>query len=549
MGVFDYAGAVNQPDAGGAGAPPLPPTRSLPSVGGPPALTAPTMPAAPAPAPAPPEEDPRLAAVLSMLQPKPEPPPWAAALQKIAPIIAGIIAIRHNAGGAFVQTSENLAKQQQDTADKKALEDQRLAGILHQQQMERHQANMETLAAKRIDAAAQKEQTDKNEKLLRDEWTSQSQAGGLIDTINDLIKTQGPEAADRYMASTHIGSLTAEGLPHTVKDLVDRYAVRAPDGTLIGGKSKTPKEAKAGTQEDWVTTAETIASKKYGRDLTDQERKDVDAAALKEYKNLAKDPDAAEQTAALKKVQLSIEQLRADQLRQQVDEMKDAKGEIMSGTKEFGIARDLAYGILSYGDFARMYAFQRSGREQMRKIYDKAREINPDFSPSLFEQGARFAGNPQVRRSLAAVANVESGVPSMLAASDAATRSNIKALNQHFIIPAGVQLGNTEYSDLQAAHKAFADELALALGVGTASDLKTKLGLDIADPSLSPEAFRSVMEKQVLPFLERRKQSLKGQMGPYSASGAQEMTPGGSPANASSPQPVPGLPGVTFTVR
>lgn len=536
MAIFDEAGAVNAPDAGGAGAPPIPPAQSLPSVASPPQT------------PPPPQEqdDPRYAAALAALQPK-QVPAWQQALRSIAPILGTLLASRQNAGGAFMNAWQQGEQRSQQLQDEESQRQLNIATILHQQQQERAQARKEATAAKAIELKAQKEQAAKQDKILRDEWTAQSQ-GGLIDTINDLITTHGPEAADQYMKSTHLGSLTEQGLPHTVKDLVDRYAVKGPDGTLIGGKAKTQKEVKAGTQEDWVSTAESIEEKKRGRPLTDEERKAVDGAAIAEYKNLARDPDAAELTKATRRMQLTLEGLRADQLRQQMKEQADAKGEIREGTKEFGVARDLAYGILPYSDFARMYAYQRNGREQMRTIYAKARDLNPEFSPALFEQGAKFAGSPQTRRSLGAVANVEAGIPSMIDASNAAARSHVKFLNEHFIIPGGAQIGEHEYSDLQAAHKAFGDELSLALGVGTASDLKTKLGLEIADPNLDPSAFESVLKRQVLPFLERRKQSLRGQMGPYGVDKASDMLPKDG-ATDTAPKPVPGLPGVTFVVR
>lgn len=535
MSDFDFAGSLNAPDAGGAGAPMLPPVRSLPSVAAPDAQPPSIAPGG--------GEDPRLAAVLQSLQPK-QTPPWQEALQKVLPIIGAMVAMHNNAGSAFTQTYAGLDKQREQEENQKALETQRLAGVLHQQQMERHQANMERVAAKAIEAKARKEDATKTDKLLRDEWTAQSQ-GGLIDTINNMIQTRGPEAADEYMKSTHIGALTEQGLPHTVKDLVDRYAVKAPDGTLIGGKGKTTKEAKAGTQEDWVQMAEEIEEGKRGRSLTTEERRTVDAAAIGQYKNLSKDPDTVELTRATKKMQLTLDSLRADQLKTQINEMNEAKGDIKEGTKEFGLSRDLAYGILSYGDFARMYAFQRSGREQMRKIYDKARELNPDFSPALFEQGARFAGSPQTKRSMAAITNVESGIPSMIDASNAAARTGVKSINEHFVIPGGVQFGDKAYSDLQAAHKAFADELSLALGVGTASDLKTKLGLDIADPSLPPDKFESVLKTQVLPFLLRRRASMKSEMGPYGAKSASEMLPGAAQPGTA----IPGARGYTYVVR
>lgn len=540
MADFAFAGSNNPTDAAGAGTPAVPPPQGIPSV------APPSVPGGFGPD----TTDPRLALALQALQPKPQGPAWLEAIRRIAPILGGLAAMSNNAGGAFTSAWNQGLSSQALADDREAQTKMRLAEILHQQQQEQIQMAREARATKTIEAKAAQEQADKQDKLMRDEWNAQSQ-GGLIDTINNLIQTQGPEAADQYMAGTNIGSLTAAGVPHTVKDLVDRYAVRGPDGTLIGGKTKTPKETKAGTLEDWVARAESIAQAKTPgqRPLTDEESQAVDAAAIKQYKELSKDPESAELNKSLTRLEINIDNLRATQLKNTIDEQNASKTPIQPGTKEYGIARDLAYGVLSYPDFARMYAFQRAGREQMRQIYDLARTINPDFSPSLFEQGAKFAASPQTRRSLAAVANVESGVPSMIDASDAATRSGVKAFNQYFVVPGGVQMGDHVYSDLQAAHKAFADELSLALGVGTASDLKTKLGLDIADPNLSPSAFRSVLQNQVIPFLERRKMSLKGQMGPYGAGKASEMMPGDVGPQQSTKQPVPGLPGVTFSVR
>ena len=53
-----------------------------------------------------------------------------------------------------------------------------------------------------------------------------------------------------------------------------------------------------------------------------------------------------------------------------------------------------------------------------------------------------------------------------------------------------------------------------ALGVGTGSDLKTRLGLDLVNPNLGPKDFLDTMQ-QLRTVLGARKDNLLQTMGPY----------------------------------
>jgi len=54
------------------------------------------------------------------------------------------------------------------------------------------------------------------------------------------------------------------------------------------------------------------------------------------------------------------------------------------------------------------------------------------------------------------------------------------------------------------------------------------MGFDMADPNLSPEAFRAGIQNVIIPFVERKRDTLLKQMGPYGQPG---MNPAAGPVN------------------
>jgi len=203
--------------------------------------------------------------------------------------------------------------------------------------------------------------------------------------------------------------------------------------------------------------------------------------------------------------------------------------EIAPDSKEFRIAQDLAYGKLTYNAFRSLYPTRAGSMQIKPAIYDKARELNPNFNPAAFEMGYKFASNPKVQQQLASMDNVLAAVPDLLQLSDNATRTGIKKLND-LIIQGGIQLSGKKYSNLATARTAFADELSGALGFGSATDMSRQMGIDMTQPDLSPDAFRSQIETVVVPFIQRKKESLLKPMGVYGQPG---MNPEAGPSSSS----------------
>lgn len=518
-------GADNPPSQGGVGQPDNVPTAvgSIPSTiaaeGGPPAAAGPPGP------------NPEIAAEISRLiastQPQPVNPTLAAlkfALPLIAATYTGATGMGAEGAAFGMNQANQLASQ---AADRKAQQQERVAiaikNLMEEQRIrekEQHDFMLQQQAEAKIKAAAIKEAETRDRQQRKDAWTSISTPGGVIDQVNALIDKGDPKAVDQYLNSTHVGELSDQGQKHTLADLFKEFAVKDPDGQhYIGGKVKSQKEVLAGSKEDFVLQAEEAYRRKTGRPITDDERQQVDKAAIKEYNGLNKDPESADLNDAIKRLDVQLKTIQVSQLRQGMADAQKAQGEITTGTPAWKRANDLAHGLISLDDFVKLHPYERgvtaaTRSKQIQQEYDLAREINPDFSPELFKQGAKFAGSVQTRRQMAAIATVRAALPSIEDASDHAIRSNIKSLNEHLIIPGGVQIGAHEYSDLQAARKAFADELSLALGTSGMSDFRLQYGVDLADTNLSPENFRSAMT-HIEQFLGSKERGLKSQMGPY----------------------------------
>ncbi len=205
--------------------------------------------------------------------------------------------------------------------------------------------------------------------------------------------------------------------------------------------------------------------------------------------------------------------------------------DIKPGSREFKIAQDLAYGKLTMQQFRSMLSYSRDVNKKM-DIYSKASDLNPNFNPSTFEMGFTLAKNPKVQQQLAAMDNVQAGIPDLLKASDEAKRSGVTMLNK-FIIPGGIAFGSKKYSNLAAARLGFADELSGALGFGSATDMSRQMGLDMTNPNLSHENFMSAVQDVVLPFVQRKRATLLKQMGIY---GEQGMNPAAEQAPPEKPQ-------------
>jgi hypothetical protein len=240
--------------------------------------------------------------------------------------------------------------------------------------------------------------------------------------------------------------------------------------------------------------------------------------AVQQYAQRSKDPT----TMALAH---ALTQLHIDQARQNMANQGGQGVAIQPGTAMDRVANDLASGKLTMSQFRTLYGYSRNVGQKLA-IYDRARELNPNFNPSAFEMGYNFAKNPKVMQQMASLDNVEKGIPDLLKISDQADRTGVPLLNR-WINKGGYNIAGKHYANLAIARTAFADELSGALGYGSATDMSREMGLNMTDPNLSPADFRDAITNVVQPFLQRKRASMLGPMGVYGQPGGSTVAPGG----------------------
>jgi hypothetical protein len=199
----------------------------------------------------------------------------------------------------------------------------------------------------------------------------------------------------------------------------------------------------------------------------------------------------------------------------------------------YRVAQDIAYGKLTMADFNRIYGRAMGNAGTKVAIYDKARELNPDFDPSKFELGFKLAGNPAIRQRLVAIDSLGPVIDKIEGLAQQADLTNVPALNK--LLSAGkFAVGDKTITNYRQLQTLLGDEVGNALGVGSGSDLKTKLGLDLVNPNLGPQQFIASME-QIRSVLGARKDTLLKQFGPYAgAAGGNTPQPTQPPAAAPS---------------
>lgn len=263
-------------------------------------------------------------------------------------------------------------------------------------------------------------------------------------------------------------------------------------------------------------------------DLSGSEMKIRTKAALDDFvaKNHRK-PNAAEfkdlvDTASQTPKSPAERQKQALELQKLQREMGLIKPvDIPVGSPHYRIAQDLAYGKLTFAQFRSLYPARAASAAEKQAVYDLAGQLNQNFNPAAFEMGFKFASSAQSQRALAAVDNVMPNIDKVIALSDTIQRSDLPSWNA-LLNSTRFQLGNRKVTNFRQMQKLIGDELGVALGAGAMTDMKLKLGLDVVDPNLGPDQFKTAMEN-IKEFLVNRKQSLLSQMGVYGQAG---MNPG-----------------------
>ena len=110
------------------------------------------------------------------------------------------------------------------------------------------------------------------------------------------------------------------------------------------------------------------------------------------------------------------------------------------------------------------------------------------------------------QRSISAVSSVLPNIDKVAELSKDVDRIGVKGIDA-ILQKSAMQLGSTKVTSLHQARKMLADEIGLALGQGTVSDMKLQLGFDVTDPAVSDENFVKNMAL-VKEFVENRKKGL-----------------------------------------
>jgi len=187
--------------------------------------------------------------------------------------------------------------------------------------------------------------------------------------------------------------------------------------------------------------------------------------------------------------------------------------DIKPGSLEDIIAQKLATGNLPFSEFVKTYPGFSKNAIKRAAILGRAYEINPDLNIAEQQLSYKWGGNPAATKTIAAANNALANIDKMVDLSDQWKRTGSPLFNK-LLKEGQFQIGNQTVSNIKEMQIAVGDEVAGVLGYGTSSDLKTKLGLDLMDPNISPENFQSNM-KILKHLLDTRRQTMAEPMGSY----------------------------------
>ena len=145
----------------------------------------------------------------------------------------------------------------------------------------------------------------------------------------------------------------------------------------------------------------------------------------------------------------------------------------------------------------------------MQQMRDNITKIDPTFDFVASDAGGKFVSSTFYQKAISAITSVEPNIDKAVELSDQVARIGVTGVDA-LLQKAAVTFGNTKVSNFHEAQKLIADEIGLALGQGSVSDMKLQLGFDVTDPSVSQEVFASNM-KLVKEFISNRKAALTAQ--------------------------------------
>ena len=145
--------------------------------------------------------------------------------------------------------------------------------------------------------------------------------------------------------------------------------------------------------------------------------------------------------------------------------------------------------------------------QYMQAVRDQITNIDPNFDFIASDAGGKSVSTSYVQKATGAINTVLPNIEKIVQLSDQVNRIGIKGVDA-LLQKGGTQINNQQVANFHEAQKLIADEIGVALGAGTVSDMKLQLGFDVTDPSVSQEVFASNMAL-VKEFLLNRKAGLE----------------------------------------
>lgn len=144
--------------------------------------------------------------------------------------------------------------------------------------------------------------------------------------------------------------------------------------------------------------------------------------------------------------------------------------------------------------------------EEMRR---RIRAVDPRFDFVASDAGSKFVSSPFYQRAITAITAVEPNIAKAVALSKQISRVGVRGVDA-MLQRGAIQFGNKKVANFHEMRNLIADEIGLALGQGSVTDMKLQLGFDITDPAVTDEVFASNMGI-VQDFIRQRKEALKAQ--------------------------------------
>lgn len=191
---------------------------------------------------------------------------------------------------------------------------------------------------------------------------------------------------------------------------------------------------------------------------------------------------------------------------------------------DYQMAEQLANGQLGIDGLNKILGGGNSSNpsviQRRSNLLSLASQINPNFNEAQWEQGQKFGSNAATQKTLAAIGAVDQTFGIISGLVDNAVNTGIPALNK-IVVPGVIDIGDVSTSNFATTATALADELSGVLGYGSATDMKLQLGIDLTNPTQSPEQFKTNLNT-VKQLVENRKNSLQAQI--WQGTGAADST-------------------------